>query len=148
MKVILKKDIGGLGRKYEIKEVSDGYAVNYLVPNKLAEYASKEAVKRAQIAKAATEEELKVQENLKMKQIEALKGVKIVLVKKANEKGHLFEKIHPEEIVAALKEQARVEISSDSIKMSEPIKEIGDHTLLVEAGKSRGEFTISISAAS
>lgn len=148
MKVILKKDISGLGRKYDIKNVSDGYASNYLIPNKLAEYASPEALKKAEIAKAATEGEMKVQENLMMKQIEALKGVKIVLEKKANEKGHLFEKIHPEEIVAALKEQARVEISKESIKISEPIKEIGEHTLTVEVGKSRGEFTISISAAS
>jgi large subunit ribosomal protein L9 len=146
MKVILKKDVSGVGKKYDIKEVADGYANNYLIPNRLAEYAGPEAVKKAQMARAAVEEEMKVQDSLMAKQIEALKGVKVVLDKKANEKGHLFEKIHTEDIVAALKEQARIEISSDSIKMPEPVKEIGDHVLFVEVGKNRGEFTLSVVA--
>ena len=45
MKVILKQDVKGVGRRYDIKEVSDGYAVNLLIPKKLAEYASPDAIK-------------------------------------------------------------------------------------------------------
>jgi len=108
MKVILKENIKGVGQKYEIKNVADGYANNFLIPKKLAEYASPEACKRAEILKSTTLAEIEIKEKLTEKQIEMLKGVRIVLNKKGNEKGHLFEKIHTEEIAQALKEQAKI----------------------------------------
>ena len=70
MKVILKADIKGVGRKYEIKEVSDGYANNFLIPKKLVEYASPEAVKKADILRATSEAEVEIREKLTQKQIE------------------------------------------------------------------------------
>ncbi|MFH0804085.1 MAG: bL9 family ribosomal protein, partial [Candidatus Zambryskibacteria bacterium] len=57
MRVILKENIKGVGRKYEVKNVADGYANNFLIPKKLAEYASPEAVRKAEILKSATEAE-------------------------------------------------------------------------------------------
>lgn len=146
MKVILKEDIKGVGRRYEIKNVADGYANNFLIPRKLAEYASPEAVRKAEVLKSATEAEIEIREKLTEKQIEMLKEVKIVLKRKGNEKGHLFEKIHPEEISAALKEQAKIEISPEFIKSDEPIKEAGEHTLIAQIGKNRGEFKVVIEA--
>src|SRR3990167_11056075 len=104
MKVILKENIKGLGRKYEVREVADGYANNFLIPKKLAEHASSEAIKKTEALKSASIAEEEIREKLTEKQVEMLKEVKIVLKRKANEKGHLFEKIHPEEISSALKE--------------------------------------------
>ena len=144
MKVILKENIKGVGHKYEIKDVSDGYANNFLIPKKLAEYASPDAVKKAEILKSANEAEIEIREKLTEKQIEMLKGVTVVLKKKGNEKGHLFEKIHPEEISAVLKEQAKIEIDSEFIILENPIKEIGEHTIAVKVGKSKGEFKLKI----
>jgi len=150
MKVILKENIKGVGRKYEVKNVADGYANNFLIPKKLAEYASPEAVKKAEILQSATLAEIEIREKLTEKQIEMLKGVKIVLHKKGNEKGHLFEQIHPAEISEALKEQAKIEIDSEFIKLEKPIKEIGEHTVLVQvgpsaqAGKNKGEFKVVV----
>jgi len=150
MKVILKENIKGVGRKYEIKNISDGYANNFLIPKKLAEYASPEAVKKAEILKATVDAEIEIREKLTEKQIEMLKGVKIVLNKKASEKGHLFEKIHPTEIAEALKEQAHIDIEPEFLILEKPVKEIGEHTISVQvglatqAGKNKGEFQLVI----
>jgi large subunit ribosomal protein L9 len=144
MKVILKENLKGIGRKYEIKNVADGYANNFLIPRRLAEYASPEAVKRAEILKSATDAEIEIREKLTEKQIEMLKEVKIVLKKKGNEKGHLFEKIHPDEIAGALKDQAKIEIDSEFLIIEKPIKEIGEHIVVAQVGKNRGEFKVLI----
>jgi large subunit ribosomal protein L9 len=146
MKVILKENIKGIGRKYEIKNVADGYANNFLIPKKLAEYASPEAVKKAEILKSATEAEIEIREKLTEKQIEMLKGVKIILKKKGNEKGHLFEKIRPEEISGALKEQAKIEINPEFLVIEKPIKEMGEHKIIAEVGKNSGEFILAVEA--
>lgn len=144
MKVILKENIKGVGQKYEVKNVADGYANNFLIPRKLAEYASPEAVKKAEILKSTMAAEIEIKEKLTEKQIEMLKGVKIVLKKKGNEKGHLFEKIHPEEIAAALKEQAKIELDAEFLNFEKPIKEVGEHTVSVQVGKNKGEFKVVV----
>jgi large subunit ribosomal protein L9 len=144
MKVILKQDVKGVGRKYEVKNVADGYANNFLIPRKLAQYASPDAVKKAEILKTNAVAEIEIREELTKKQIEMLKEVKIILTKKGNEKGHLFEKIHPEEISQALKEQARIDINPEFIKLEKPIKEIGEHMVIAEVGKNKGEFKLLI----
>jgi len=144
MRVILKQDIKGVGRKYEVKNVADGYADNFLIPRKMAEYASPEAVKKAELIKVANAAEIEIKEKLTQKQIEMLKEVKIVLKKKGNEKGNLFEKIHPEEISEALKEQVRIDIDAEYIKLEEPIKEMGEHKVLAQIGKNKGEFKVIV----
>jgi large subunit ribosomal protein L9 len=150
MKVILKENIKGVGKKYEVKNVADGYANNFLIPRKLAEYASPEAVKVAEILKATNIAEIEIREKLTEKQIEMLKAIKIIMHKKSNEKGHLFEKIHPGEISEALKEQAKIEIDPEFLIMEKPIKEVGEHTIIAQvglpaqAGKNRGEFILVI----
>jgi len=144
MKVILKENIKGVGNKYEVKDVADGYANNFLIPRKLAEYATPEAARKAEILKSTTLAEKQIRERLTEKQIEMLKGVKIILKKKGNDKGHLFEKIHPAEISQSLKEQAKIEIDPEFLTIEKPIKEIGEHTVGVQIGKNKGEFKVVI----
>jgi len=144
MKVILKDNIKGVGKKYEVRNVADGYANNFLIPRKLAEYASPNAVRKAEILKSAVDAEKEIREKLTEKQIEMLKGIKIILRKKGNDKGHLFEKIHSQEISEALKEQANIEIDSDLLVVEKPIKEIGEHAVTVQVGKNIGKFTVAV----
>jgi large subunit ribosomal protein L9 len=146
MKVILKQDVKGVGRKYDVKNVADGYANNFLLPRKLAEYASPETVKKSQVKKLQEEAEMEIREELTKKQIEMLQSVKIVLQKKASDKGHLFEKIHEAEIAEALKNQAHIDIPAEFIKIEKPIKEIGEHIAVAEIGKNKGEFKVVVEA--
>jgi large subunit ribosomal protein L9 len=144
MKVILKQDIKGVGRKFDVKDVSDGYANNFLIPKKLAVHASPEAVKNAKIQQETSIAEIAIKESLAKKQIEMLKDVKVAISKKANEKGHLFEKIHNEEIINALQKQAKINIDVDHLVVEEPIKEIGEHQIKVVVGENKGYFTLVV----
>lgn len=146
MKVILKQDIKGVGKKYEVKEVSEGYANNFLIPKKLAEFASGDAIKRAKIQKETSLAEIAIKDNLARKQMEMLGGIKVSIPKKANEKGHLFEKIHNEEIVEALLEQAKIRLETDHLVIDEPIKEIGEYKVGVEVGNNKGFFVLTVNA--
>src|SRR4051812_28952556 len=103
MKVIFTKDVSGVARMYDVKNVADGYALNFLFPRNLAQRATSEVVKNLGEMKAANEVEAKVQENLLIKSLETLKDSVITLKGKSNDKGHLFSGIHGEELSKALK---------------------------------------------
>ena len=123
MKVILKQDVKGIGKKDEIHEVSDGYARNYLFPQGLAFAWSKgaaaqiEAMKRARLAKAvATREEAVAAK-------EIIEGSTVEIAAKVSESGKLFGVISAEKIAIAL--SSKVEVNPKNITV-EPIKTTGD----------------------
>lgn len=125
MKVILLEDIESLGKKYEVKEVKDGYARNFLLPQKLARPATKEALKwladqKEVIEKEAVEDLKKVQELAS-----SLDGVEVNIVVKVGEEGQLFESINNQKISEKLKEM-RFEVKKSQIVLENPIKELGE----------------------
>lgn len=147
MKVILQKDVSGLGKMYDIKNVADGYAINFLLPKGLVILASTTEQKRVGQLKASREAEQQVQENLLLKTLEELKGKSIVVKAKANEKGHLFSGIHARELAAALLKETRLSVPAEAINLKTPIKEIGLHSVeivLDEKGDKRTSFTVEI----
>lgn len=144
MKVILKQDIRGVGRKHEVKNVSDGYAVNFLFPKKLAENATPEAIKKLELLKSQNLVEIEIRESLAKKSLEVLKDVVVVLNKKANEKGSLFSSIHKEEILEALKSQKGIDLSPEFINLEKPVKNTGEHKIEVAVGKNKERFTLQI----
>ena len=129
MKIILSQDITGVGRKGEVKNVSDGYARNFLLPNKLGQIATTAAIASADKLKKQMEQDKDVQKDILEKNIKGLNGLKVQLKAKANEKGHLFSIIHPDEISKILKEQHHLDIPSKMIEIEKPIKELGEHIL-------------------
>lgn len=135
MKVILLQDVPNVGRKYEVKNVSDGYARNFLFPRKLAEIATTKAIQALELKKKQLEEEKKIQQDLLKKNLEALNGIKISIKEKTNEKGHLFAAIHQKEIAKILKEQKHIEIFEEMIELEKPIKEIGEYEIKVKDKK-------------
>ena len=129
MKIILSQDITGVGRKGEVKNVSDGYARNFLLPNKLGQIATPSAIASAEKTRKQTEQDKEIQKDILEKNINGLKDLKVRLKAKANEKGHLFSIVHPDEISKILKEQHRLDIPSKFIEIEKPIKELGEHIL-------------------
>lgn len=134
MKVILLKDVAKLGKKYDTKTVSDGYAINLLIPQGLAVAATRDAVKRYETLKAATEGERKIQEELLVRNIEGLKDMTITIVGKANDKGHLFAGLHKEAIAEEIQKQTRLQIDPSFIQLEHPLKEIGEHVIEIKGG--------------
>jgi len=131
MKVILLKDIENLGKKYEIKEVSNGYARNYLIPRKLAKVANEKNLKW--LEKQKEKEEKKAEEDLKKVQeaASAVDGQEIIIPVKVGEDGQLFESITVQKIYEKLKE-AGFEIKKNQILLESPIKELGEFPVKIK----------------
>ena len=134
MKVIFHEDVKGQGKKGELKEVSDGYARNYLLLRKLASEATadninalklKEKAKAAQIAK----EKAQAEENAKK-----LGGVQVIIKAKAGNAGKLFGAVTSQEISDALKAQFDIDIEKNKIVQTEPIKTFGSFSVKAKLG--------------
>lgn len=134
MKVILLKDIEKLGKSGDIKDVTDGYARNFLIPNGLAEAATPSSIKKAEAIKALqvkkAEESLKQTEEM----ISKIEGMAIKITAKSNENGQLFGSVTPKIIIDALMKELgdkSFKINDSQIATTEPIKEIGEHPLII-----------------
>ena len=134
MKVILTADVKGQGKKGELKEVSEGYARNYLIPRGLAMKATADnlnalALKEKAKAAQAAKEKAKAQEYAK--QLESC----VVKVKaKGGENGKLFGSVTGKEVAEALKEQFGIELEKNRILMEENIKSFGSYELRCKLG--------------
>jgi len=146
MKIILLKDVKNVGKKYETKEVADGFAMNSLIPRNLAEAASISAQKRMETLKEQDEGAKKGREESISKNIKAVEGVTITKKGKANDKGHLFASIHKEDIVDELRKQSGLEIEAEHIQLEKPIKETGKHKIPVEVAGKTAEFILVVEA--
>ena len=134
MKVIFNVDVKGKAKKGELKEVSDGYARNYLLPRKLASEATadninalklKEKAKAAQMAREKAEAEANAAK---------LGEITVTIRAKAGGAGKLFGAVTSQEISAALKEQYGIEIEKNKIVQAEPIKTFGAYQIKAKLG--------------
>lgn len=145
MKVILLRDTQNVGRKYDVKNVTDGFAQNLLIPKGLAILATASTIKTIELKKKQQEEDQKVSVDLLLKNFKSLHGASVEITAPTNEKGHLFSGIHKTEILNALKKK-HLEIPEEAITLSKPIKEIGAHTIEFGVGSTKGTFILNISA--
>lgn len=144
MRVIFLKDVPRVGKKYDIKEVNDGYAMNFLLPRKFAQIATPKAVTELETKKKEIVIEREVQETLLLKNLEEIKGKAITIKAKADEKGHLFSGIKNKEIVEEMKKQNHADISEESIVLEKPIKEIGEFEIPISIKDKKSSFKIIV----
>lgn len=133
MKVILLKDVPRVGRKFEIISVSDGYANNFLFPQKLAEQATpnKEAELESRKEAMKAVEDARI-EDLKEK-LHSLEEREVTISVKADREGHLYKKLHASDVVKAMKEDLDIEITDTAVVLDAPINEVGEHEILIDA---------------
>jgi len=133
MRVILLQDIDKLGKKYEVKEVADGYSRNFLIPKGLVKQATEEALKWLEIQKEIKEK--KAEEELKgiQKIVSEIDGVEVLIPVKIGEKEQFFEKINSQKISEKLKEIG-FEIKKSQIDLEQPIEELGEFPIKVKFG--------------
>jgi large subunit ribosomal protein L9 len=127
MEVILIQDIAKIGKKGELKNVSDGYARNFLLPKKLVKIATPEAISEA-LRKKEKESQAENQKNLRQLS-DSIRQKKITLRAK-EKKGKLFGSIGTKEIQNALKIE-NITIEERSIILETPIKKVGEHKIKI-----------------
>lgn len=145
MKVILLQDVARLGRKYDVKEVSDGHAQNLLIPRGLAKAASADNLKQIDSLKAKIAADGEAQMATFLAALEKAEAGAIMHEAVANEIGHLFKGIKVDDI-AGIVNAAGVAFTPAQILQANPIKEVGEHTIAVAFGEKRGSFVLNIVA--
>lgn len=130
MKVILLQDINKLGRKYEVKNVSDGHARNLLIPKGLVRPATKEALEWLEIQKEIIRK--KEEDDLKQTQekVSGIDGRELIIQVKVGQEGQLFESINAQKISEKFKELG-FNIAKSQIDLLDPIKETGEFPVKV-----------------
>lgn len=125
MKVILLQNVKNIGKKFEVKEVADGYARNFLFAKKLAQPATEEAMQWLEIQKEIltqkAETELKKTQDL----ASGLDDLEVTVPVKIGDEGQLFESITAQKIAERLKEMG-FGVNKNQVKLEEPIKELGE----------------------
>ncbi len=144
MRVIFLSDVPRVGKRHDIKEISDGYATNFLLPRKLAVMATPKAVAELELRKKEIAIEREVQESLLLKNLEAIKDRVITIKGKANDKGHLFSSIHKKEIIEAMKGQNHADIGEEFIVLEKPIKEAGEHEIPISIKGKKSSFKLVV----
>ena len=131
MKVILLEDIKKLGKKWEIKRVLDGYARNFLIPRGLAKTATKNELDKIEAMLGQKEKEATVE----LKKIEdmaaSLDGYELVMKEKTSDDGKLYSSITSDKVSKALK-KAGFDVPNKYIKLDNPIKQAGEHNIMLE----------------
>lgn len=143
MKVILLQDVAKIGRRGSIVEIPDGYALNQLIPKKMAEPATavnKKRIEKLQAELAAGKEaDLARFEETK----KALQATKIVVSTEANEQGHLFKAVSIKDIVAAA-DLSGIKVDASMVLIEAPIKELGEQTIHLVQGDAKADIIIEV----
>jgi large subunit ribosomal protein L9 len=130
MKVILTRDVKGLGREGEMKEVKDGYARNFLIPSGAAAIADRGAVanwERHRDQREERERHVRAEAQLLAERIAALR---LEVPVKAGERGRLFGAVTSRDIAELMARQG-MELDRHQIHLREPIKTLGEHHIEV-----------------
>ena len=148
MQVILKKDVQNLGEAGDLINVKDGYARNFLLPQKVAEVATEGALKNREqnlVRIKAKQEKLHQQALEKAKEIE--KFATLELSAKAGESGKLFGTITTKKLAEELLAKTNIEIDRKNVSLNAPINKIGEYKMLIKlTSKVKTELTVIVSA--
>ena len=140
MKVVLLKDVKNMGRAHTAIEVSDGHALNFLIPQKLAVPATATSLKQAEerVKQVTDRKELDVK--LVEERLAQLAETPVTITKKANEQGHLYDGVDAKELGEA------AQLPEEVIRIEKPFKELGTFDVPVAFGAQFGKFSVTIVA--
>jgi large subunit ribosomal protein L9 len=143
VKVILKRDVKGLGREGDLKEVKDGYARNHLLPTGAAAVADRGALANWERHRDQREERDRSERARAEATAEKLSELRLEIPVKAGERGRLFGAVTSHQIADAIA-QAGVELDRHALHLREPIKALGDYRIDVRVTQGV-EATVQVS---
>ena len=132
MKVVLQKDVPGLGKKDTAVDVAEGYARNYLIPRGLALPASSAALKRIEVIRDAERRKEAREEAKAREDARKLKEHGVTIRAKAGDKGRLYGSITSKDVADAIRAVIGVDVDRRKIELKDPIRELGEHMVTVK----------------
>src|SRR5438128_7883297 len=145
MKVILLQDVEGLGKAGDLKEVSNGYARNYLLPRQFAAGATPSLVANRKQRIAAEQRKLEKQSEQKRQQAERLGQISLTFKARVGRGGRLYGSITSQDIAAGLRDAEGIVIDRRMIDLPEPIRTVGTFTVTVKlAQKMAPKITVNV----
>jgi len=145
MKVILLEELKGRGGEGDVVEVATGYAVNYLLPRKIAILATKGNLKQLEMRKHNIARREASRLDTADKQLEALEGQRIRIGAKVGEEGQLFGSVTPQRVADAINAKFGTSFDRKRIDLTAVIKKAGEHTASVSIYRdSRANIIIEV----
>lgn len=132
MKVIFLEDVKGKGKKGELKDVSDGYARNFLLPKKLAAIADAAVMNDIKNKEAAKAHKIEVEKKEARDLAEKLQSLTVKLKIQGGADGRVYGSVTTKDIAEALKAQHAIDVDKRKIVLDAPIKNYGAYTLDVK----------------
>ena len=144
MKVILLADVAGLGKKGETKNVSDGYAGNFLLPKKLASGVNEQASIQLQAEKRRAEKAIVNKSSALKATFKKVNNHSFIIPVKTSDKGTLFSAIGKKEINALIKDRLHVELPEEAIALEKPFKELGKFSVKLQVSGEQAVIYIEL----
>ena len=144
MKIILLQDVAKIGRRYEVVNVPDGYAMNQLIPKKMAEPATPANLKRIEKMNKDKSDSAEANAESFKAAVETIKATPITITQEANEQGHLFKAVAAKDVVVAAQAVGAV-VTEDMVEFASPIKEVGEHEISLKQGDDSAKVNITVS---
>ena len=132
MKVLLRSDVKGIGRRGDIVNVSSGHARNFLLPNDLAIVANAGTIAQAEVMRKSREQQIAADRESARLVATSLSTTVIKIAAKAGNEGRLFGSINAAEIAKAVLDQTGVTIDRKNIKVETPLRQLGEHSVSAE----------------
>jgi len=130
MKVLLIKDVFNLGRAGEVKKVADGYARNFLIPQKMAVMATVGALKQVERIQASATKQRELLNEEMSGLAEQIAALELSFKAKVGETGKLYGSITKQMIIDVVNEQLHVNLDRHQVE-SQPLREVGEHSVRV-----------------
>jgi large subunit ribosomal protein L9 len=145
MKVILLKDIAKIGKRGDVKEVADGYALNVLIKKQMALMATPAELMKWKQKADSQNHKKNLATNTFVQLVDTIRHEKVVITgKKADAKGQLFAAIHAEDIVDAIFKVTKLSVDPKQIIITSHIKSLGIHTIEIKQGTQKEKITIEV----
>jgi len=144
MKVLFLKTLSGKAQEGDIKDISDGYARNFLIPKKIAKPVNEKEINLIERQKKAQNKKAEKEKIHNQESAKKIADVRLEIKAKMNNNGILFGSVSLDEISSRLKQKG-YNIDKEQLSLYKPIKEFGEHTVAVDFGSGiKTHFKISI----
>ena len=144
MKVILLHNVKKIGNQGDVVDVADGYANGFLLPKKLAQVATKDALATLSKKKKAHDSKREEEQKAEKELFDSINGTEYETLAQANDKGSLFASIQGKDVAAIMHSSNAVSFDASYIALEEPIKEVGEYVVPIKVGEHTGSIKVVI----